>query len=169
MDRGLPSGYVNKLEARLADTEAALHHVLSQIQSDLRPLPEVPYTIPASISVGQNKSDRVKEWDRFPLQSTSDVQAWYRWKTGDDGPGASPAMTSASSAPSQMSHPVSVDVQWPADARQQQVWANDSPLSRDSQSAAALTARSDRAVYATQDAGHSRAKELSESKKTMYF
>lgn len=111
------------------------------------------------------------------MQSGLDVQAWYRWKAGgDDGPGASPAMTSASSAPSQVSHSVSAEVHWPSEAmhqeqeqQQQQIWANDSPMSRDSQPAGAPTTRSDGATYAVPSARASKAKELSESKKTMYF
>ncbi|KAI9903733.1 hypothetical protein N3K66_000262 [Trichothecium roseum] len=174
--RGLPSGYVNKLEARLAETEAALYQVLGQRQQQYDAHPVPAPALASAAPPGQNKADRVREWECFPLQSDLDVRAWYRWKAGgDDGPGASPAMTSASSVPSQVSHSVSADVHWPSETihqeqeQQQQMWANDSPMSRDSQPAGASTTRSGGATYTVPGARSSKAKELSESKKTMYF
>ncbi|KXH43537.1 hypothetical protein CSAL01_09989 [Colletotrichum salicis] len=95
---GIPNGYLNKLETRLAETEAALFRVLSgaldthgfESASSPALLPQAAWT------PRQNKVDRVKEWDSLPLQTTDDIQAWYRSKATEhndpaiDLPAASP-------------------------------------------------------------------------------
>ncbi|KFH42860.1 hypothetical protein ACRE_063920 [Hapsidospora chrysogenum ATCC 11550] len=84
--RGLPSGYVNKLEARLAETEAALFHILSQVdgadsQTTSLAADEISSPPSSSSIPGQNsKAERVREWDRLPLQTVGDIRLWYRSK-----------------------------------------------------------------------------------------
>ncbi|KAL2879793.1 hypothetical protein SGCOL_004836 [Colletotrichum sp. CLE4] len=86
------------METRLAETEAALFRVLSgaldahgfESASSPALLPQAAWT------PRQNKVDRVKEWDSLPLQTTDDIQAWYRSKATEhndpaiDIPAASP-------------------------------------------------------------------------------
>ena len=84
--RGLPLGYVNKLEARLAETEAALFHILSQVdgadsQTTSLAADEISSPPSSSSTPGQNsKPERVREWDRLPLQTVGDIRLWYRSK-----------------------------------------------------------------------------------------
>ncbi|OHF04198.1 hypothetical protein CORC01_00537 [Colletotrichum orchidophilum] len=95
---GIPNGYLNKLETRLAETEAALFRVLSGAP-DTRSFASAssPTILPqAAWTPRQNKVDRVKEWDGLPLQTPDDIQAWYRSKATEhndpaiDLPAASP-------------------------------------------------------------------------------
>ncbi|KAK6206939.1 hypothetical protein QIS74_13427 [Colletotrichum tabaci] len=97
---GIPNGYLNRLETRLAETEAALFRALSgaldggpaSLDSASSPalLPQAAWT------PRQNKVDRVKEWDSLPLQTPDDIQAWFRSKATEhndaaiDLPAASP-------------------------------------------------------------------------------
>ena len=94
--RGLPPGFTAKLEARLAETEAALFQALSRISSGQ--VTAWPGDIPSalsSVSAGnQSKVDRVKEWESLPLRSNADVEAWFRWKSAAINPDARrPSMT----------------------------------------------------------------------------
>ncbi|GJC91349.1 C6 finger domain-containing protein [Colletotrichum higginsianum IMI 349063] len=100
VSQGIPNGYLNRLETRLAETEAALFRALSgaldggptSLDSASSPalLPQAAWT------PRQNKVDRVKEWDSLPLQTPDDIQAWFRSKATEhndaaiDLPAASP-------------------------------------------------------------------------------
>ncbi|KAK7444912.1 hypothetical protein Landi51_08270 [Colletotrichum acutatum] len=97
--RGIPNGYLNKLETRLAETEAALFRVLSGALDHAQGFDSAssPALLPqAAWTPRQNKVDRVKEWDSLPLQTPDDIQAWYRSKATEhndpaiDLPAASP-------------------------------------------------------------------------------
>ncbi|KAF4774787.1 hypothetical protein HER10_EVM0003356 [Colletotrichum scovillei] len=97
--RGIPNGYLNKLETRLAETEAALFRVLSGALDHTQGFDSAssPALLPqAAWTPRQNKVDRVKEWDSLPLQTPDDIQAWYRSKATEhndpaiDLPAASP-------------------------------------------------------------------------------
>ncbi|EXF79088.1 hypothetical protein CFIO01_06410 [Colletotrichum fioriniae PJ7] len=80
---GIPNGYLNKLETRLAETEAALFRVLSGALDHSQGFESAssPALLPqAAWTPRQNKVDRVKEWDSLPLQTPDDIQAWYRSK-----------------------------------------------------------------------------------------
>ncbi|KAK1976272.1 hypothetical protein LZ30DRAFT_603802 [Colletotrichum cereale] len=101
--RGIPNGYLNKLETRLAETEAALFRVLSGALDDPglgsasspMPFPQVAWT------PRQNKVDRVKEWESLSLQTPDDIQAWFRSKAAEhDDP--APELPAAASPPSQV-------------------------------------------------------------------
>ncbi|KAK1724902.1 uncharacterized protein BDZ83DRAFT_752279 [Colletotrichum acutatum] len=96
---GIPNGYLNKLETRLAETEAALFRVLSGALDHAQGFDSAssPALLPqAAWTPRQNKVDRVKEWDSLPLQTPDDIQAWYRSKATEhndpaiDLPAASP-------------------------------------------------------------------------------
>ncbi|KAK1464949.1 hypothetical protein CMEL01_12304 [Colletotrichum melonis] len=97
--RGIPNGYLNKLETRLAETEAALFRVLLGALDHTQGLDSASSSalLPqAAWTPRQNKVDRVKEWDSLPLQTPDDIQAWYRSKATEhtdptiDLPAASP-------------------------------------------------------------------------------
>ena len=184
--RGLPLGYVNRLEARLAETEAALLYVLghkhhgdastsSQSEGSSEPGRGV------SASAANTKDDRIKEWDRLPLQSASDVQSWYRWKTGDSSTGSPPAaMGSSRNAHSGSIKNARMSRDSPrnsAAAGAPQAWLEAGELSQavpgpPASAAAAMTtpptAPSD-ATPAPWEASAGRAKRLSESQKSLYF
>ncbi|TQN69991.1 hypothetical protein CSHISOI_05506 [Colletotrichum shisoi] len=98
---GIPNGYLNRLETRLAETEAALFRALSGAL-DGGPASSLdaassPALLPqAAWTPRQNKVDRVQEWDSLPLQTPDDIQAWFRSKATEhsdaaiDLPAASP-------------------------------------------------------------------------------
>lgn len=102
--RGLPPGFTAKVEARLAETEAALFHVLSEIHA-YGPSTGQEITLEGSPSVrlgNQSKADRVREWESLPLRSRSQIDAWFRWKSGagQEQPQEMPARDSARYEPS---------------------------------------------------------------------
>ncbi|KAH7001224.1 hypothetical protein EDB80DRAFT_721771 [Ilyonectria destructans] len=74
--RGIPIGFINRLEARLVETEDALYRVLQFI--DQRSVDE-PNSLHHS---RQSKADRIKEWDNLPLQSMDEVHQWYQQRIG---------------------------------------------------------------------------------------
>ncbi|KAK1970218.1 hypothetical protein LY78DRAFT_677888 [Colletotrichum sublineola] len=82
---GIPNGYLNKLETRLAETEAALFRVLSGAMdrpgSGSASSPALIHQ--AAWTPRQNKVDRVKEWEALPLQTTDEIQAWFRSKAAE--------------------------------------------------------------------------------------
>lgn len=93
--RGIPNGYLNKLETRLAETEAALFRALSATL-DGQTLGLDSASSPALLSQPawtprQNKVDRVKEWESLPLQTPNDVQVWFRSKAAETGDPAAAA------------------------------------------------------------------------------
>ncbi|KAK2039359.1 hypothetical protein LZ31DRAFT_476792 [Colletotrichum somersetense] len=96
--RGIPNGYLNKLETRLAETEAALFMVLSgTLQTPGSGLASSPPLLPqAAWKPRQNKVDRVREWELLPLQTPDEIQAWFSSKAAENSdptpepPGASP-------------------------------------------------------------------------------
>ncbi|KAH7155817.1 hypothetical protein B0J13DRAFT_546416 [Dactylonectria estremocensis] len=74
--RGIPIGFINRLEARLLETEDALFRVLQSVGQ--HPVDE---TSPLHHS-RQSKADRIKEWDNLPLQSIEDINNWYQQRNG---------------------------------------------------------------------------------------
>ncbi|KAH6900602.1 hypothetical protein B0T10DRAFT_471126 [Thelonectria olida] len=74
--RGIPIGFINRLEARLAETEDALYRVLQLLDN------EEPKSMPHPQA--QTKSERIKEWDELPLQSMGDIRKWYHQRVGPD-------------------------------------------------------------------------------------
>lgn len=78
ISRGLPIGFITRLEARLAETEEALFRL---VQSYEEPGNDQISLKPSS----QRKDERIKEWDSLPLQSVEEVKAWYRNRAGQSG------------------------------------------------------------------------------------
>ena len=158
--RGLPLGYVNKLEARLVETEAALFHILKQKHGgDSEPsLSDIPPALSSSISKSQNKAERLKEWERLPLRSMNEVHSWYRSKAGEGGRGATPLVTNNSSSASQV----------PAVHETETLWGPDTgPGDRLELALAGAAATAD--VAKSPESNASRAKELSQSQTHLYF
>lgn len=82
--RGVPSGFIQRLEARLAETEAALFMVLRESSQSDAPTddPQLTATF-AKSRASHDKLHRVSEWQDLPLQSMDNIRAWYRWKDSE--------------------------------------------------------------------------------------
>lgn len=162
-NRGLPPGFTAKLEARLAETEAALFQVLSgrSSASQTTAWPVDTPTVPSSVSAGnQSKADRVQEWESLPLRSSADVHAWFRWKSAAVSPG-SRRLSTTEQPVSQSSYAQEPEPEWPSEdvsvgsfSSPDQVRIVGSTSTRDT---------------ATPEQGSSRAKELSRSQRNIYF
>lgn len=83
--RGIPAGYVNSLERRLADTERALFFALVEIHAgaviddnyDSQGMK--PSVLSRSTpTTQQEKAGLVDEWTRFPLEHRAQAQAWLK-------------------------------------------------------------------------------------------
>ncbi|KAL0939957.1 C6 finger domain-containing protein [Colletotrichum truncatum] len=170
--RGIPNGYLNKLETRLAETEAALFKVLS---GALDSHAYDPAFSPALLSQSawtprQNKVDRVKEWENLPLQSSNDIQAWFRFKategndTATDLPAASP-QSLISSISDQLVVPQPSREQGPTSNPQAVVDIPIEPQFIEPMTPINTTQDVNRAVPDS----HSKAKELSKSQQNLYF
>ncbi|KAL6886003.1 hypothetical protein GGI43DRAFT_418492 [Trichoderma evansii] len=85
--RGLPVGYLSKLESRLADTENALCQLACQYYAGVSIDPnEVLKPCPDRVSGDTSKSERMKEWETVPLKTMLDVKKWWSEKV-DQGIG----------------------------------------------------------------------------------
>lgn len=72
--RGLPLGYLNQLEERLAETESALYGALMTIRSMGQPTP-IQTTAKTDTSP-KNKAARMDEWSQLPLREWPDMERW---------------------------------------------------------------------------------------------
>ena len=73
--RGLPLGYLNRLEQRLAETESALYGALITLAST-----NATTTVQATAKpdlLHKSKAARMNEWTQLPLRDWTDI---YRWK-----------------------------------------------------------------------------------------
>ncbi|CRK37512.1 hypothetical protein BN1708_007382 [Verticillium longisporum] len=88
--RGIPFGYLTKLENRLAETESALFRTLASIvdSQSLEAAMAGPAPSSSSWTPRQNKVDRVTEWDNTPLRTSDDLLSWYQSKTSASGSAA---------------------------------------------------------------------------------
>ncbi|KAH7179314.1 uncharacterized protein B0J16DRAFT_346627 [Fusarium flagelliforme] len=76
--RGLPIGFITRLEARLAETEEALFRLVQSIED--------PENNQVSLKPSsQRKDDRIREWDNLPLRNMEEVKTWYRNRGGLSG------------------------------------------------------------------------------------
>lgn len=75
--RGVPLGFLNRLEARLAETEQALFMMMRASSTLEQPDSATIATLAAS------REDKVEEWDRLPLKTMADLQAWYYLKASN--------------------------------------------------------------------------------------
>lgn len=74
-NRGIPIGFINRLEARLAETEEALFQVLQSLEKS-------PENAQLSLkSPSQRKADQIREWDTLPLKSLDDIKTWFQNKS----------------------------------------------------------------------------------------
>lgn len=82
-DRGIPTGYLNRLEARLAATEVMLFSVLQRLPGarPLESLPQMPHLDHDNWQPRRIKGDLVREWDALPLRTLDDLEAWYQSKS----------------------------------------------------------------------------------------
>jgi hypothetical protein len=76
--RGLPIAYINTLEKRLQDTEAALYAALLALedQRSIRSGDLSSLKMPRELS----KVDRQDEWKHLPLQTSEQLSAWFQHK-----------------------------------------------------------------------------------------
>ncbi|KGO76981.1 hypothetical protein PITC_004020 [Penicillium italicum] len=72
--RGLPLGYLNQLEERLAETESALYGALMAIRSMGQPT-AVKAAAKTDTSP-KNKAARMEEWSQVPLRESPDMERW---------------------------------------------------------------------------------------------
>jgi hypothetical protein len=72
--RGLPIGFINRLEARLAETEEALFRLVQSIDGSTNNHISLK---PSS----QRKDDRIQEWDNLPLGNMDDIRTWFESRT----------------------------------------------------------------------------------------
>lgn len=87
--RGIPTGYMNALEQRLADTETALFFALAEVhsglvvQGDYDSQPPEQTMHPTALSTAapthqQEKWDLMASWVSQPLKNRAQAQAWLR-------------------------------------------------------------------------------------------
>ncbi|CRK22944.1 hypothetical protein BN1723_013434 [Verticillium longisporum] len=88
--RGIPFGYLTKLENRLAETESALCRTLASIvdSQSFESAMAGPAPSSSSWTPRQNKVDRVTEWDNMPLRTSDNLLSWYQLKTSASGSAA---------------------------------------------------------------------------------
>ncbi|KAI8170216.1 hypothetical protein K4K49_000160 [Colletotrichum sp. SAR 10_70] len=170
--RGIPNGYLNKLETRLAETEAALFRVLSgTMDSQTYDAASSPALLSqAAWTPRQNKVDRVKEWESLPLQTPNDIQAWFRSKATESNDAA--ADLPAASPQSLMSS-VSDQLALPQPSVERTPMSNPQPvvdIPIEPQFLAPMTPVNT-AQTGSRNApdSHSKAKELSKSHQNLYF
>lgn len=160
--RGLPPGFTAKLEARLAETEAALFQVLSATHSGQATAWSVHTpSVPLSVSAGnQSKADRVKEWESLPLLSSADVEAWFRWKNAAVSPDNRGPSTTAPTAV-QSSNSQGLESGWTLEGM--------SVGNLSSPEQARVVGSASTRDTATPEQRTSRAKELSWTQRNIYF
>ncbi|KAJ5925577.1 hypothetical protein N7454_008216 [Penicillium verhagenii] len=73
--RGLPLGYLNQLEQRLADTEAALYGAVATLR-EMRIRPSAVVQASAKAEGQRQKSGRMEEWAQYPLQDWTCIEHW---------------------------------------------------------------------------------------------
>lgn len=124
LDRGIPAGYINTLEKRLAETERALFFALTEIHAgvvahDDYESPALRRTMGVSLLSGtapttqQDKAGLTASWSKAPLINRRQAQEWFEDKTKEAAVPASvnsgargglddvaPATTSEVSSPS---------------------------------------------------------------------
>ncbi|KAI8264272.1 Depudecin biosynthesis cluster-specific transcription activator DEP6 [Colletotrichum sp. SAR 10_77] len=170
--RGIPNGYLNKLETRLAETEAALFRVLSgTMDSQTYDAASSPALLSqAAWTPRQNKVDRVKEWESLPLQTPNDVQAWFRSKATESNDAATDL---PAASPQSLMSSVSDQLALPQPSVERTPMSNPQPvvdIPIEPQFLAPMTPVNT-AQTGSRNApdSHSKAKELSKSHQNLYF
>lgn len=73
--RGLPLGYLNQLEQRLSETEAALYSALVTLRA-MQPT-TMAHASANPDSAHKQKAARMDEWNQLPLRGWSDMEHWF--------------------------------------------------------------------------------------------
>lgn len=83
--RGIPAGYITTLEARLAETEAALFTILNARQSPTATLSveedfvfQRTWTCFVKNAKGLSKEAKAREWARLPLSTEMSRSEWFK-------------------------------------------------------------------------------------------
>lgn len=90
-DRGIPAGYVNALEKRLAETERALFLTLAEARTGTRGDPTAKPAMRPSVlfrstpTTQQEKAELMALWGKRPLEGLSQVEAWFEANTEEGG------------------------------------------------------------------------------------
>ncbi|KAE9582556.1 Depudecin biosynthesis cluster-specific transcription activator DEP6 [Colletotrichum fructicola] len=170
--RGIPNGYLNKLETRLAETEAALFRVLSgTMDSQTYDAASSPALLSqAAWTPRQNKVDRVKEWESLPLQTPTDIQVWFRSKATESNDAATDL---PAASPQSLMSSVSDQLALPQPSVERTPMSNPQPvvdIPIEPQFLAPMTPVNT-AQTGNRNApdSHSKAKELSKSHQNLYF
>jgi len=86
LSRGIPTGYLGTLEQRLTETENALSSVLRVLQDSGisttlldELLAQSESTTASGPETNINKTARMIEWKRYPLQSNKELLEWRRF------------------------------------------------------------------------------------------
>lgn len=93
-DRGIPAGYVNALEKRLAETEKALFSALAEARAGTHSnTTSQPALRPSVLSrstptTQQEKAELMALWNKSPLEDRAHIEAWFEANREE---GASPA------------------------------------------------------------------------------
>ncbi|CAI0655213.1 unnamed protein product [Colletotrichum noveboracense] len=170
--RGIPNGYLNKLETRLAETEAALFRVLSgTMDSQTYDAASSPALLSqAAWTPRQNKVDRVKEWESLPLQTPTDVQAWFRSKATESNDAATDL---PAASPQSLMSSVSDQLALPQPSVERTPMSNPQPvvdIPIEPQFLAPMTpVNTAQTGNRNAPGSHSKAKELSKSHQNLYF
>lgn len=91
LDRGIPAGYVNALEKRLAETERALFFALAEARSSTRSdATAVPAMRPSVLfrstpTTQQEKAGLMAVWGNTPLKERAQVEAWFEENAAGGG------------------------------------------------------------------------------------
>lgn len=92
--RGIPAGYINSLETRLAETEAALYYALCELHSGYREQGSYgPLAEHLKQRYGHGKTDMAKEWRELPMTSREQAQTWWLQRELDICGGHRPSST----------------------------------------------------------------------------
>lgn len=90
-DRGIPAGYVNALEKRLAETEKALFFALAEARagthndSTARPAMRPSLLFRSTPTTQQEKAELMALWGKTPLEERAQIEAWFEANTEEGG------------------------------------------------------------------------------------
>ncbi|KAH8765434.1 hypothetical protein F5883DRAFT_557052 [Diaporthe sp. PMI_573] len=93
--RGIPAGYVNALEKRLAETERALFFALAEArpgthsEATARPALRPSLLFRSTPTTQQEKAELMALWGKTPLEESAQVEAWFEANTEEGGHQAS--------------------------------------------------------------------------------
>lgn len=118
--RGIPTGYMNALESRLAETEKALFFALSELHSgvvvdgDYDSQPPHRSMLPQALSTAApthqlEKSDLMASWASQPLKNRAHAHAWLRSRQHHGPDALGPPAVNTTNGPHQTAPGPTVD------------------------------------------------------------